>query len=139
MSTDEGTEIDYNEASTQYSAQIQDIETVCAALDTLLPHFENMRGYKWCHGLITDPNEQARVVIEKATSKLKEVTTLSEALTTAPNGRFGAFQREMVKDKLDVEMGILHERMDDLAKRRKNLEDLRKLMCGYAEVEYEEL
>ena len=109
MSTEQDAGVNYTDDLAQYSAQIQDKETVCNTLDSLLPHFENMRGYRWCHRLITDRNKQARVIIEKAASKLKEVTSLSEALGKEADGRFGALQRETIRDKLDVEIGVMRE------------------------------
>lgn len=89
----------------------------------------------------SSPNsfEQARVVIGKAASRLEEVTLLSQAITKAPSGRIQAFQQRNIKNKIDVETETLRERIEGLAKRRRDLEDERISMCRYAEVGYVEL
>lgn len=56
--------MDYTENVLQYRTQINGIETTCAALGSLLPHFENLRGYTWAHTLIIRGTEEARVVID---------------------------------------------------------------------------
>jgi hypothetical protein len=84
--------------------------------------------------------EDARVVVDKTTSKLKEARMLTEALTTqAFSGPFQAFQRNIFPDKLEMEMDIGRGRMEDLGQRQEDLERLRKCLCTYARVNYWEV
>jgi hypothetical protein len=60
-------------------------------------------------------------------------------MTQAFSGPFQAFQRNIFSDKLEMEMYIVHGRMEDLGQRQEDLERLRKCLFTYARVEYWEV